>query len=38
MEFGGKVRNKKDEITDAWNVLYKELLHDLYFLPNCTGW
>ena len=30
----GNVKTKKDEVTDCWNVLYKEILHDLYSLPN----
>jgi hypothetical protein len=29
MEFGGKVRNKKDGVTEGCKVLYKEALHDL---------
>ena len=34
----GKVKHKVEKVTEGWKVLYKEYLHDLYCLPNCTVW
>ena len=33
MEFMEKINNKK-EVTESWEVLYKEQLHDWYCLQN----
>jgi len=34
----GKVKHTEEEVTEAWEVLHRVWLHELYCLPKCTGW